>query len=159
MTEIVKNEDKKTQVLEINGIKMEIDMRHAKRVDLFRVGDRVRVLKKKGQYDSTTKVLSGVVVGFEPFQTLPTIIIATIDAYYDSVDMKFHYINAENEQYELVASQDDFLPFRKADITNKFDKEIEKKRIEIEDIERKKHYFLSNFNRYFNELEEAERIG
>ena len=32
------------RLVEINGIKMEVDMRSARRVDTFKVGDNVKVL-------------------------------------------------------------------------------------------------------------------
>lgn len=34
------------RIVEINGVKIEVDMRTAKRVDSFRVGDNVKVLDK-----------------------------------------------------------------------------------------------------------------
>ena len=32
------------KIVEVNGIKLEVDMRYAKRIDEFRVGDTVKVL-------------------------------------------------------------------------------------------------------------------
>ena len=111
------------QVVEINGIKMEVDMR---------------------------KVKSGVVVGFEPFDSLPTIIVCYLDADYNSSKISFAYINTDTrEKFEIVASIDDDLPVRKQDVLSKMDREIEKKREEIADIERKRQYFLDHFNCYF----------
>ena len=37
------SEDNK-RIIEINGIKMEVDLRNAKRIDTFKVGDPVKVL-------------------------------------------------------------------------------------------------------------------
>lgn len=39
------------KIVEINGIKMEVDMRHAKTIDTYKIGDRVKVLVK--QYSDT----------------------------------------------------------------------------------------------------------
>ena len=61
--------DKQTTIIEVNGIKLEVDLRTAKRVDQLRVGDRVKVLNKA--YDGY-EVLPGTVVCFEPFEKLPT---------------------------------------------------------------------------------------
>ena len=38
------------KIVEIDGIKLEIDMRTAKRIDQFKVGDKVKILVKK--YDT-----------------------------------------------------------------------------------------------------------
>ena len=51
-----------TQVIEINGVKLEVDMRYAKRVDLLRIGSRVKVLVKTY---SEYKIYPGVKIGRE----------------------------------------------------------------------------------------------
>ena len=50
------------RIIEINGVKLEVDMSTAKKIDEYRVGDNVKVLKKdySGNYD----VLAGVIVEF-----------------------------------------------------------------------------------------------
>ncbi|MDH7956462.1 hypothetical protein [Listeria monocytogenes] len=47
------------RMVEINGIKMEIDMRTAVRVDEFKVGDNIKVLDKNY---SNQKIHDGVIV-------------------------------------------------------------------------------------------------
>ena len=34
------------RIIEIDGMKVEVDLRHAKRVDTFKVGDNVKILDK-----------------------------------------------------------------------------------------------------------------
>lgn len=137
------------QIIEINGIKMEVDMRHAKRIDHMVVGTKVKLLAKGNSYNST-EVHSGVVVGFEPFESLPTIIVCYLKVDYSSAELKFAYINKETaDKYEIVVSVDDELPIAKKDVLSKIDRELEKKRAEIEDMERKRDYFLRHFNTYF----------
>ncbi len=71
------NKNKENKIIEINSVKLEVDRRSAERVDQIQVGDRVKVLNK--QY-SDYKVYHGVVIGFEPFEELPTIIVASAEA-------------------------------------------------------------------------------
>lgn len=138
-----------TQTIEINGTKFEIDMRHAKRIDTLVVGSKVKLLRCKTDYKAQ-EVFSGVVVGFEPFDSLPTIIVAYLEIDYSGVKLLFAYLNADTrEKWELIASIDDELPVQKADVLHRFETEIAKKREEIADIERKRDYFLRHFNRYF----------
>jgi hypothetical protein len=144
------------QVIEINGMKMEVDMRYAKRVDQFRVGDRVRLLTKKTSYNSA-KILNGVIAGFEPFQDLPTIIVATIENGYGEPALNFHYVNSDSAEIELIPAVDDFLPIEKADIVSKYNKAIEEAKRQVEDVERKKAYFLNNFSLYFPQIETVEK--
>lgn len=136
-------------IIEINGVKLEVDLRSAKRVDHLVVGSKVKLLVKSS-YGSEPKVHCGVVVGFEAFQSLPTIIVCYLEVEWSKAELKFAYINEKSaEKYEMIATIDDELPIAKADMIASMDREIEKKREEIADIERKRDYFLRYFNRYF----------
>jgi hypothetical protein len=141
-----------TRIIEINGVKMEVDLRHATVVhENIRVGTKVKMLMKQETYGSKdVKVFPGVVVGFEPFQDLPTIIVCYLECDYSGATLKFAYLNkASSEKYEIVISQDEELPIQKADVLAKIEREIAKKRDEIGDLELKRDYFLRHFNRYF----------
>lgn len=140
------SENTKT-IIEVNGVKLEVDLRHAKRVDELRVGDRVKVLTKA--YDGY-KVSAGSVIGFEPFSKLPTIIVAYVEGGYSTHDIKFVHFNAQSKDVEIVkAIDDDALDIAKENVLASLDREIEKKRREIADIEEKRAYFLRNFQAYW----------
>lgn len=141
-------------IIEVNGVKMEVDLRNAKRIDTLQVGDRVKVLIKTY---SDYKVFAGTVIGFEPFKLLPTVIIAYLDIDYNSANIKFVYFNAQTKETEVVkAIDDDCLDIDKASILQRFDREIEKKREEVADLEAKRNYFLSNFRAYWPEMQSIE---
>jgi hypothetical protein len=143
---------KDMQVIEINGIKMEIDMRTAKRVDEFRIGCRVKVLVK--EY-SDTRVYPGVIVGFENFKSLPTIIVAYLSGYHG--ELKFLHINANSEDVDMVLGDEDYFPIEKSDIVDKMEREIEKKKMELKELEQKKEYFLTRFDSYFK-LDDMKKV-
>lgn len=140
-------------VVEINGVKMEIDLRHATRVENISVGTRVKVLKKEyGGY----KVHHGIVIGFEPFKQLPTIIIAAVLAEYNQTKIEYFYYNAECKDVEVVvAVDDDLAALDKERLVRQLDNEIEKKQAEIAEIENRKQYFLKTFASYWQPLEQA----
>lgn len=141
-------------IIEVNGVKMEVDLRTARRVDELRVGDRVKVLTK-GYSDY--KVHAGTIVGFEPFQNLPTIIVAYVDRDYATVGVKFVYFNSQTKETEIVkAIDDDQLDIDKCGVLQAFDRDIQKKRDEVADIEAKKAYFLANFKAYWPELAQVQ---
>ena len=106
-----------TTIIEINGVKMEVDLRHAKIVHQnIRVGSRVKP-PEKGGYGGPT-VFPGVVVGFEPFTDLPTIIVAYVKTGYSAPGLEFAYINAKcAEKWDMVPSMDDDLPVAKGDVS------------------------------------------
>ena len=74
----MENENIKT--IEINGVKLEVDLRTCRRIDTFKVGDNVKILKK--QYNEY-RVYSGVIVDFVNFKERPAIVVAYFDHDYN----------------------------------------------------------------------------
>ena len=140
-----------TTIVEINGVKMEVDLRQARIVhENVRVGTKVKILEKGGY--GGPAVYAGVVVGFEGFRDLPTIIVAYVKTGYSSPGIEFAYINTKSaEKWDMVPSLDDDLPVQKADVLSHFDREIEKSHATIQDLSAKRDFFLRHFNRYFTE--------
>jgi hypothetical protein len=138
-------------IVEINGVKMEVDLRHAKIVhENIRVGSKVKLLQKSTYGDPA--VYPGVVVGFEPFTDLPTIIVCYVKTGYSDSGIHFAYVNAKSgEKWDMIPSMDDELPVSKADVLSFFDRESDKKSAELREIEAKRDFFLRHFNRYFSE--------
>lgn len=138
---------KETTVIEINGVKLEVDLRTAKRIDNIKVGSRVKVLKKL--YDGY-KVEHGVVIGFEPFEKPPTIIIATMELNYNEAKIAFVYYNGQTKDTEVVVSNDDDkMSIDKEEVCRFIEKEIAKKQSEITELENRQKYFLAQFASYW----------
>ena len=53
------------RIVEIDGVKIEVDLRSAKRIDTFKVGDNVKVLCK--DYNNQFKVKPGIITDFANF--------------------------------------------------------------------------------------------
>lgn len=137
-------------VIEINGVKMEVDLRHTRRIDTMRVGDRVKVLTKL--YGGEYKIHAGTIIGFEPFEKLPTIIVAYLDVDYSQATVKFIYFNAASKDVEIVvAVDDDALDVNKADVLSQMDRAIQKKEDEVADLKSRRAFFLANFRAYWPE--------
>lgn len=139
--------------VEINGVKMEVDTRYAKRIDTLTVGSRVKVLVKSY---SDYRVYAGVIIGFDMFKELPTVSVAYIDHSYGSKGINFVAYNAQSKDVEIVADIDfNALEVNKADILNHFDSEMAKKQLEMQDLKDKRQFFIDKFGIYFNEKEKA----
>lgn len=135
-------------VVEINGAKFEIDTRQAKRIELMRVGDRVKVLVK-GYGDSFT-VHHGVVIGFDEFASLPTINVAYFSSSYSGGEIKFAAFNAKTTNLELVAStDDDAMEFSRDDAVTALTRNVEKAERGVADAKAQLEYFERNFGRYW----------
>ena len=64
------------RIVEIDGVKIEVDLRTAKRIDTFRVGDNVKVLCK--EYNGDFKVKPGIITDFCNFKEKSSISVFRI---------------------------------------------------------------------------------
>jgi len=135
------------RIIEINGIKMEVDLRDAKVVENYKVGDNIKVLVK--DYGSSYKSYVGTIIGFDNFEKLPTVVIAYLKTEYGSGDIKYLYFNNETTDAEITQLNDWDIPITKTEILNRFDKEVATKEMEIKDIQNKKTLFETLFGKYF----------
>ena len=140
------------RIVEIEGIKVEVDLRTAKRVDELRIGSKVKVLITTSY--GGPQVWPGVVVGFEPFQKLPTIVIAYIESQYSKAELKFLHYNAKSKEgHEIVAAADDVLDLDREMIFAHFAREIATKEKEIEIVKERRAYFERHFQQYWSQVE------
>jgi len=133
----------------INGTKFEIDLTTARKIDQYKIGDSVKVLKKTySGYD----ILNGVITEFVNFTELPTIVVATFNKSYGSLPtIEFEYFNVKTEGMELApaASHENLLD--KNAIVEQFEIEIDKRKREIEELTAKKEWFIKNFQKWFDQ--------
>jgi ribosomal protein L19 len=133
------------RIVEINGIKLEIDTRLAKKIEEYRVGDNVKVLVK---VYSSYKACAGVIVGFDEFPSLPTITICYIIGDY-TPEIKFAYINSESKDIEIcpLGDVEKILDFDRA--SELLNKEIFRLEKEIYELKAKKKFFTEKYNTHF----------
>lgn len=134
-------------IIEVNGVKLEVDLRTARRIDEIRIGDTVKVLTK--QYDGH-KVSPGVVIGFEPFTQLPTIVVAYVENSWAKAEIKFVYYNSASKDIEIVHAADDDFSLDRADMLARFDREIAGKEREIDAIREQRAYFERHFQQFWS---------
>ena len=140
-----------TNQIEIRGQKLELDTRVAVRADVIKVGSRVKLLKK--EY-SSHKVLHGIIIGFEPFKELPTIIVAAVELGYSDATVSFVYINEKTEDYQMVvALDDDRAALDKEEFCRIIDRKITAKQAEIKELEDRKAFFLDKFQTYWTQVD------
>jgi len=138
-------EDENKRIVEIHGIKMEVDLRYAKRIDTYRVGDPVKVMIK--DY-SGYKARPGVIVGFCDFTENPAIEIM----YLENEDLQLLTFTDKSEA-EIAPFNDYEMVFSRADILSKIDRKIQQKEEEIRTLKSKKEAFDKHFGKIFaNEM-------
>lgn len=134
-------------VIEINGMKMEVDLREAKQIDTFKVGDNVKVLSKN--YDDKHDIKPGIITDFAMFKDLPTIVVAVYNegSWGSTPTISFRHINAESED-QLVYADKEEIRLSREGVIEKFEREIQKKKNECQDLENQLEYFKKHFLKY-----------
>ena len=133
------------RIVEIDGVKIEVDLRTAKRVDSYKVGDNVKILEKES---SDYKVKPGIIVDFAEFNELPTIVIAVFEegSYYSRPSIKFINYNAKtSEKIEMVPASEDEIKVSRDSVVEMFEREISKKKNELLDLQNQLDYFMEKF--------------
>jgi len=134
------------RIIEVNGIKLEVDLSTARVVDNYRIGDQVKVLVKDYlEYKS----FAGVIIGFDNFKERPTIIIAYLRLDYSEASIKFIYFNSDTKEAEICPANPRDIPFDKNRVMELLDRKITKTEEELSDLKNKKDYFLTEFGKYF----------
>lgn len=143
--------DENKRIVEINGIKLEVDLRSARRIDEFRVGDNVKVLDSR---NGKSLVRSGVITDFANFKELPTLIVAMYcpPDYWSKPSVEFLYYNSQTEDVEIVGVSAEEVIVSRETVVQKFDDEIAKKRDELNDLIIKRDTFV----KYFVKKEEGK---
>jgi hypothetical protein len=143
-------------IIEVKGVKMELDMRTAslQQIDTFKVGDKVKVLKKTASYSEDWESCPGVIVGFDAYRTSPTIIIA----YVSSNSVKLIHLNEKAKDVEIVtANENDFEALEKANVIDFMNREIQNAEMKVEELKHRKDYFLKFFGQYIEKpIREAQ---
>lgn len=137
-------EDKR--IVEIDGVKIEVDLRTAKRIDTFRVGDNVKVLCK--EYNDSFKVKPGIITDFANFKEKPAIVVAVFNegSWSSTPSIEFiHIYEGMDEKYEIVYADEEELRLSKDGVIEKFEREIQKKKNEWQDLQNQLDYFKKHF--------------
>lgn len=134
--------------IEIDGVKVAVDMRTVKKIDVYRVGDNVKVLKKS--YD-TYKTYSGVIVDFVNFKELPAIVVAYFNQDNSGTSIEFETITKDTKNIEIAPCLPHELSINKNRVIDKFNYEIEQQQHKVDELKAKRDYFLENFGKFFEE--------
>lgn len=141
------------RIIEINGIKMEVDFREAKTVNSYKVGDSVKILIK--DY-SSYKDYIGTIIGFDEFVNLPTIVVAYLTSDYSETSIKFAYINSQTKDIEICSIANYDIPYSKSSIMQKMNSELQIAEQKVKDLKGKIKNFDTLFGKYFDKANGGE---
>ncbi len=135
------------RTVEINGVKFEVDLRHARKIDTFKVGDNVKILEQGDGDYSKDKVYPGMVVDFANFKELPTMVVAYYkeSTWSEPPSIDFLYFNENLTGYDIVYCEENELKCSGESILQKFDHKITDAQRKLDDLIAKKEYFITHF--------------
>jgi len=140
------------RIVEINGVKLEVDLRTAKVIDTFKVGDPVRVYHPKKDY-SNAEINVGVIVGFCEFSKNPAIEVMELKQSYSGIVFETVIISEEIDNGVQIAAYSKYEGLiSNADVVTKFDRLIQQKELELSDLKLKKKYFIDDFAKAFEQI-------
>lgn len=130
--------------IDVNGVKVEVDMRYARRIDTFKVGDTVKVLDKRNDHND---LRTGVITDFANFKDLPTIMVAVYKtgSYWEKPNIEFIPYNSETTGIEIVGVSAEEVIVSKDTIVDHFNDEIIKARNQLNDLIVKRDTFIKYF--------------
>jgi hypothetical protein len=140
-------ENEHFKIIEINGIKMQVDLRNAKVIDEYKVGDNIKVLIQ--DYSDNYKSYIGTIIGFDDFEKTPTVVVAYLKTEYSSATIEFLYYNRQTKNAEIAALNDWDLPLTKSQVLDNFHREQLKKEQELKELQQKERMFEKLFGKYF----------
>lgn len=135
------------RIIEVNGVKLEVDLSQCRVVENYTVGQPVKVLVKT--YGDKFTSYPGMIVGFDNFTSRPTIIICYLEHSYNAADIKFVYFNAESKDIEICPMNSKDLGVEREEIMAAMDAQIASKKNEMDGLIARKQYFLAEFGKYF----------
>ncbi len=130
------------KVIEIKGVKMEVDLHSAKNNSEYKVGDPIKVLVK--DY-SGYKVNHGMIIGFTEFEKLPTIEILYVKDNYSSAEVSFLAFNEKTTDIEIAPCHEYELNFSTGELLGKIDRQIIQKEEEVRNLKSRREAFLRYF--------------
>jgi uncharacterized protein YqkB len=142
------NSEKK--IIEVNGVKLEIDMRYAKSIETYHVGDSVKIFEKQS-YGNKMNVYPGIIIGFaEGNNGNAGIEILYIKNEYSTPEIKSAIIcNGVDNEFSLahLSEYDDI--FKKDEIVKSFNRKIEELELNLASMINKKALFIEQFSKSF----------
>jgi hypothetical protein len=140
------------RIVEINGVKVEVDLRTAKVIDTFKVGDPVRVFHPRSDYRGA-EIRPGVIVGFCEFDKNPAIEIMELKQDYSEICFETVVIaEGINNELQITAYNKYEGLISQADVVTKFDRLIQEKELKLADLKLKKKYFIDDFAKAFSQI-------
>jgi hypothetical protein len=130
---------------EVNGLTFEAPTDERRSPLAFKVGDRVKMLKK--EYGDNYKAYPGVIVAIDLFKELPTVVVMYSElAYANPPELKFAYLNKASKDLELAPMcEEESSVALKEDVIELFQRAENELLQKVQDLRSRREFFLRKF--------------
>jgi hypothetical protein len=143
------------KIIEVHGVKIEVDPATIRIVESYKVGDNVKILLK--EYNDW-KLHHAVITGFYPFKNKPSIALAYMNEGYGEDKVKFIVLNEDSKDVELCPAAELDLELDKKDILSSMDRKIESIKADLANHEMQRKFFLERFGQVFENPKKQEVV-
>jgi hypothetical protein len=144
--------DENKRIVEVEGVKIEVDLRTAKVIEHYKIGDPVRILHPSTDFNAAS-VNAGVIIGFCDFAENPAIEVLELTVDYSGTNFRTVLIISGQKNQVQIAPYDKYEGLiSQADVVTRLDREIQKKELELADLKLKKKYFIDEFSKAFEQI-------
>jgi hypothetical protein len=140
------------RIIEVHGVKIEVDTRDIKVINTYRIGQNVKVLIK---VYNDWKLFHAVITGFYPFNNLPTITLAYLNPNYGEDKVKFITFNQDSKDIELCPAAELDLELDKKEVLDEMDRKIVSIKTDLAQHEMNRKFFLDRFGSVFEAPKEV----
>lgn len=133
------------RIIEVGGVKVEVDLREATQVNQYHVGDRVKILVES--YGGSTEVYDGVILDFYDFKSLPSIQVG----YLKHDEFVIVTVNSKSEKLQLAPCG----PTWKVDVAegvNRLNRKLTEAKNRVEVLEQQRKLFIAHFGMTADEV-------
>lgn len=141
-------EEQNTKIIEIGGVKVECDLRKAKQVETFKVGDPVKLLIKNDDYPH---VGYGFIIGFAFFKSLSIITVVYTDEFRR---IQFAHVTEKSKLFEIAPCSENEIDPDEFDTEKEIDNKIQHLETEIRELKVKKRALKKIFEKIFKDYKD-----
>lgn len=133
------------QIIEVGGTKIEIDFSRARKIETFKVGDCIKIFKKKY---SDWKLYPAIITGFASSDEMSGIEVTYLETEYNSATMKCEVVTAETKETIIasISSNENYMSFNT--LTELLARDIDKKEMELAEAKSKLKFFKDFYGKY-----------
>lgn len=138
------------QIIEVGGTKIEIDFSQVRKIETFKIGDTIKIFKKKY---SDWKIYPAIITGFAKSEEMAGIEITYLEIDYSTAKLMCDIVTEESKDIVLatITSNEKYMTFD--NVSEMLARDIDKREMELAEAKSK----LTFFNDFYEKLQQQTK--